>query len=53
MAYPAVYYIKMLFHSSKENREHFAKAYKCYGKTSVILYGVFVLIVSLVVLFLD
>ena len=33
----------MLFNNSKDNREHFAKAYKCYGKTSVAVYGVLVL----------
>ena len=44
MGIPAFYYFKMLFNSSKDNREQFAKAYKCYGKTSVAVYGVFVLV---------
>ena len=41
--YPAFYYFKMLGNSSKDNREDFAKAYKCYGKTSVLVYIVAIL----------
>ena len=41
--YPALYYIKMLLNSSKNNKKHFAKAYKCFGRTSVIVYGTYVL----------
>ena len=43
MFYPGFYYIKMLCNNSKNNRKHFAKAFKCYGMTSVIVYGVYVL----------
>ena len=42
--YPAFYYFKMLCNSSKDNREDFAKAYKCYGKTSVLVYIVLILL---------
>ena len=42
--YPAFYYFKMLCNSSKDNREDYAKAYKCYGKTSVLVNIVAILI---------
>ena len=45
MFYPGFYYIKMLCNNSKNNRKHFAKAFKCYGMTSVIVYGVYVLFI--------
>ena len=50
MLYPAFYYIKMIINSSKNNRKHFAKAYKCYGMTSVIVYGVYVLLIVAILL---
>ena len=50
MFYPALYYFKMLWNDSKENRKHFAKAYKCYSKTSVILYFIYVLLIVIILL---